>query len=257
MNLEFSIVWATRRPYVPGVRVLADGVRVGQISTALDPVGRVAGTPERLVANRDIAFYGTIILGLGFTMSEGEARALIERDRRNAEVLFPYVNGEDLNSRPDSSASRWVINFFDWNEEKARQYSDCWAIVDEEVRPERTKLIGRNATANDRAKHWWRYGRRADALYGAIAGLDRVLTHHHRQQGRNARLRLQRGGFSNATVVFATDDPAMLALLSSAPHYWWAICACLDVGNPNPLHAVRCVRDPPPASDHGPAWEHG
>jgi hypothetical protein len=223
VNLEFSIVWATRRPYVPGVRVLADGVRVGQISTALDPVGRVAGTPERLVANRDIAFYGTIILGLGFTMSEGEARALIERDRRNAEVLFPYVNGEDLNSRPDSSASRWVINFFDWNEEKARQYSDCWAIVDEEVRPERTKLIGRNATANDRAKHWWRYGRRADALYGAIAGLDRVLIITIVSKVVMPVFVCRGAVFSNATVVFATDDPAMLALLSSAPHYWWAI----------------------------------
>jgi hypothetical protein len=29
--------------------------------------------------------------------------------------------------------------------------------------------------------------------------------------------------FSHALGVFATDDTAMLALLSSAPHYWWAV----------------------------------
>jgi hypothetical protein len=29
--------------------------------------------------------------------------------------------------------------------------------------------------------------------------------------------------FSHALGVFATDDTAMLAFLSSAPHYWWAI----------------------------------
>jgi hypothetical protein len=29
--------------------------------------------------------------------------------------------------------------------------------------------------------------------------------------------------FSHALAVFASDDPALLALLSSAPHYWWAI----------------------------------
>lgn len=29
--------------------------------------------------------------------------------------------------------------------------------------------------------------------------------------------------FNGQTVVFASDDPAMFALLSSAPHYWWAI----------------------------------
>ncbi|RKN32455.1 hypothetical protein D7044_14590 [Micromonospora musae] len=28
--------------------------------------------------------------------------------------------------------------------------------------------------------------------------------------------------FSHALVVFATEDLAMLAVLSSAPHYWWA-----------------------------------
>ena len=29
--------------------------------------------------------------------------------------------------------------------------------------------------------------------------------------------------FSHMLGVFATDDTAMLALLSSAPHYWWAV----------------------------------
>lgn len=29
--------------------------------------------------------------------------------------------------------------------------------------------------------------------------------------------------FAHRLGVFATDDPAMLGLLSSAPHYWWAI----------------------------------
>jgi hypothetical protein len=29
--------------------------------------------------------------------------------------------------------------------------------------------------------------------------------------------------FSDALTIFATDDAGMLAFLSSAPHYWWAI----------------------------------
>ena len=33
-----------------------------------------------------------------------EAQKWIAADARNAEVLFPYLNGEDLNSRPDNSA---------------------------------------------------------------------------------------------------------------------------------------------------------
>ena len=38
------------------------------------------------------------------------------------DVVMPYLNGEDLNSRPDCSASRWVINFRDWPLERAEQY---------------------------------------------------------------------------------------------------------------------------------------
>ena len=52
-------------------------------------------------------------------------------------MLFPYLNGEDLNSRPDQSPSRWVINFFDWPIEKAMEYPDCFRIVEEKVKPER------------------------------------------------------------------------------------------------------------------------
>ena len=53
--------------------------------------------------------------------------------------MFPYLNGEDLNSRWDCSASRWVINFHDWPIERAMEYQDAFAIIDEKVRPERQR----------------------------------------------------------------------------------------------------------------------
>lgn|GEM_PF-2467233 len=37
--------------------------------------------------------------------------------------------------------------------------------------------------------------------------------------------------FSHAAAVFATNDMADLALLSSAPHYWWAISHASTMGN--------------------------
>ena len=51
---------------------------------------------------------------MGFVLEPDEAQRLIDKNPRNKDVLFPYLNGEDLNSRPDQSPSRWVINFFDW-----------------------------------------------------------------------------------------------------------------------------------------------
>ena len=108
---------------------------------------------------------------MGFVLTPEEAQALIDKDSRNRDVLFPYLNGEDLNSRPDQSPSRWVINFFDWPlrrgakgrwataDERQRKswlatgivpddypdpvaadYPDCLAIVEEKVKPERERL---------------------------------------------------------------------------------------------------------------------
>ncbi len=76
-------------------------------------------------------------------MSPEEAQDLIARDPRNMEVLFPYLNGQDLNSSPTQQASRWVINFFDWPEDEGEAYRECYRIVEETVKPERQRLNDR------------------------------------------------------------------------------------------------------------------
>ena len=85
----------------------------------------MSGNPYRLAANAGQSFIGSYVLGTGFILEPEEAQDLITKDPRNKAVLFPYLNGEDLNSRWDCSASRWVINFHDWPIERARQYPDC------------------------------------------------------------------------------------------------------------------------------------
>jgi hypothetical protein len=83
--------------------------------------------------------------------------------------------------------------------------------------------MGRNPTATDRARHWWRYGRRAGGLYSAITNLERVLAITLVSKVVVPVFVPTGQVFSHMLCVFASDDPAMLALLSSAPHYWWAI----------------------------------
>jgi len=53
----------------------------------------VSGSPKRLAANANVSFQGSIVLGLGFTMEPEIAQEFIARDRRNADVLFLYLNG--------------------------------------------------------------------------------------------------------------------------------------------------------------------
>src|SRR2546421_7116361 len=103
---------------------------------------------------------------MGFVLESEEALALIEKNIRNKDVLFPYLNGEDLNSRPDQSPSRWVINFHNWSLEQAETYPDCIEIVREKVKPQREKQ-------NDKIgkEIWWRFLRTRPELYSTIANM--------------------------------------------------------------------------------------
>ena len=113
-----------------------------------------------------------------FVLAPEEAQTLIEKNAKNKDVLFPYLNGEDLNSRSDQSPSRWVINFFDWPIERAMQYPDCFKIVEEKVKPERQRRKDNvdYALRKPLPQKWWIYADKRPALYSTIAGMERVTT---------------------------------------------------------------------------------
>lgn len=138
--LEYCAVWGSRAELADKAKQVLDGGEVAGITPSLNPASRVSGNPERLASNRGISFQGSNILGTGFTMPPEKAQELIEKDPRNKEVLFPYLNGQDLNTRPDCSGSRWVINFHNWPEEKAQKYTECYNQVARLVKPEREKI---------------------------------------------------------------------------------------------------------------------
>lgn len=216
--LEVSIIWLSRTAPFPEVKFVLDGQPVRGITPWLEATSRADGVPQRLLANRSIAFQGSIVLGLGFTMSPDEAHALIVKDQRNAEVLFPYLNGEDLSRRPDCSARRWIINFHDWAQERAASYPECFERVILRVKPERAR--------NNRKvyrDYWWHYAEKRPAMVEVIEPLTHVIAITRVSKVVMPVVVPTRQVFSEQLVIFATDNPALLALLSSAPHYWWAI----------------------------------
>ena len=220
-NLEYAAVWGTRATVDPQVRAMACGeqdVPVPRLSTLLEPAGRVEGKPERLAENAGIAFQGCIVLGKGFILDPEEAQAWIAEDPRNAEVLFPYLNGEDLNSRPDCSPSRWVIDFNARSETEASTFALPYARLRDRVQPERAK--------NNRKvyrDYWWQYAEKRPAMREAISGLDEVLVLALVSK-TVMPVRVPTGRvFSHMLGVFATDSYAWQAALSSSLHQYWAI----------------------------------
>ncbi|MFF9758005.1 MULTISPECIES: Eco57I restriction-modification methylase domain-containing protein [Streptomyces] len=211
-----SLLWLAGKLGASEVPVL-DGNKVLGITSGLDLASRVSGTPHRLVANEAQIFIGSYVLGKGFVLRPEQARALIAKDPKNAEVLFPYLNGEDLNQQPGAIASRWVINFHHWSLEKAAEYPDVFAIVERDVKPVRAQ--------NNRAvrrERWWQYAERAPQLYEAIADLEKaIVIVRHSNSLVPSRLSTSQV-LSDALSVIASSSPAQLAIVSSGLHVAWA-----------------------------------
>jgi hypothetical protein len=214
-NLEVAEVWLHRGAW-QGESTLVEASVAG-ITAALEPMGRVSGSAHRLAANAGRCFQGSNIVGTGFLLAPKEAQSLIDRNPRNVDVLFPYLNGEDLNTSPDQSPSRWVINFFDWPLERAETYPECMAIVREKVKPFRDQ--------NNRAvrrERWWQFGERAPELYRAIKGIDRILAIAQTSKTLIPCFIPNGIVLSHMLVVIAYGSDSHLGLLSSSFHWWWA-----------------------------------
>ncbi len=162
--------------------------------------------------------------GMGFTLTPDDAHGMIVADPRNSEVLFPYLNGKDLNTSPTQAASRWVINFFDWTEERAATYPLAFDRVERLVKPERTRKRpdGSFQLRAPLPQKWWVYGEKRPALYAAISNLDQIIAITRVssvvQPSRVGAAQV----LSDSLTVVASDSPGLLGLLSSAVHGEWA-----------------------------------
>ena len=217
-SLQIIEVWASRIKPSRTAAYLLDGEEVPAIGPDLEPYGRVRGRPQRLRENEGVVFQGSVVLGVGFTLLREQADELIVHDSRNANVLQPYVSGKDLNQRPDCSASRWIINFQDWELDRAEEYPDCLEVIRRLVKPERDLKKRKNYR-----ELWWRYAERGPGLYEAISRLNQVLA-ISLTSNAVMPVRSHVGQvFANSCGVFTLEDFASQAILSSSIHSTWVI----------------------------------
>jgi hypothetical protein len=247
-SLEVAEVWLRNGGEWRGKCFLEEQPVTG-ITPFLTKPGRATGKPYRLAANEDKSFIGSYVLGLGFVLTPEEAQALIAKDKRNRDVVFPYLNGEDLNSRPDQSPSRWVINFFDWPLERASckewntaddekreafvkaghvapdyngsvaaDYPDCLKIVREKVKPERDKV-----SREIRRRRWWQFAERALALYETIAAMEKMLAIALTSKTLSPHFVSTSQVLDQTVVTIALDKFGCFPLIASSLHYWWVI----------------------------------
>ncbi|MEU8124667.1 DNA methyltransferase [Spirillospora sp. NPDC049024] len=218
--LEFAVVWTSRCALKDKAHRVADGMVVPGITSSLDSQSRVVGGAHRLATNKNIAFIGNFVNGIGFALSVEEASDLLAEGERYRDILFRYLNGQDVNSSPTVSASRFIIDFRDWPVERASEYPKALDRLRRLVKPHRDQLPDAKRITRER---WWQYEKLAPGLRKAIDPLERVVVIALVSKTVMPVMVPTGQVFSHMLGVYATDDTGMLSLLSSAPHYWWTL----------------------------------
>jgi hypothetical protein len=234
-----------------------DGHPVERITAYLFHAGG-SEDPETLVANEDKSFQGSIVLGMGFTFDDSdskgvasplaEMRRLIAKDPRNAERIFPYVGGEEVNDSPTHAHHRYVINLADFPLRRkesghswfgltdetqraqlregivapdypspvATDWPDLLAIIEDRVKPARDK-----DKRDVRRKYWWQWGERTPALFEALKHKSSTLAiSRHGQIIGFARVSAAVVG-AESIVFFPFPTHAAFAALQSRVHEVW------------------------------------
>jgi hypothetical protein len=212
--LEVSHVWLRRGTW--GGLFRLDHRTVPGISDSLTSQGPKRPGPHRLMENRLKAFKGVEVNGLGFLIGRDLAEILVAEDDKNLNVVQPFLNGEDVTTSPELRPSRYVINFRNWPEAKAREYSACWDIVRKEVQPFRARSKVRALR-----ERWWQFKRPAVELQAATRNLSRVIVTPMISKYSVFGFVPRDVVAGHTTIVFAYDDHPALAVLQSCVHERW------------------------------------
>jgi type I restriction-modification system DNA methylase subunit len=213
-----------------GGKYFLNGKETNQISPFLDTADNT-GTPFPLSLNDGKSYQGSIILGKGFVLEPDEVEGLFLESDKYKSVIFPYLNGDDLNNNSDQSPSRFVINFFDWSEEKAATFKHPYNILLERVKPERQRwkedksgnpIVGEYALRHPLPEKWWHHCEKRTALYNAAKQLSRVLVSCRVSKYVNQSFVEVGAIFDVATSVVMRSEYWEYAFLQSSLHDQWA-----------------------------------
>lgn len=186
-----------------------------------------------LKANDGRCFAGSYVLGDGFIITIDDEIRYLSTNLINRDVIFPYINGIELNSLPDLLPTRRIICFWDWDVEKAIRYQPCFTRVRDLVKPIRDEV--------DRERNkvfWWLHAENRPGLYHSI-GCGTFFNKHPKNWIPNTPLTFVIAKaktsetwafallqptmiFDQALTVIASDSMSVFAVVQSGFHEIWA-----------------------------------
>ena len=250
-------------------------------------IGANVVSANPLLANLGLSNRGVQLFGAGFIVTREEAAALLplplgegggegkraqaspireeaaalpplplgegggEGTRAQTSPIREYRNGRDLNATPRDVL---VIDVFGLSANELRQrFPAIYQWLVERVKPERDAK-GTSKDGAGYAAQWWLFGKPRQEMRRQLAGLPRFVATVETSKHRTFQFLDASVLPDNMLIAIASDDAALLGVLSSRVHAEWALAlgGRLGVGNDPRYNKSRCFETFPfPHEDTG------
>jgi hypothetical protein len=213
-NVHASIVHIIKGKWLGDSHL--DGQAVSIISTRLSKDSGIADKPYRLKSVFPKASGGTGLLGIGFVVDVSTHDKWLRSDSKYRDILWPYINGKELNAMSRPRPPRYVINFENRSESEAEQYPLAMDRVRELVKPQRDVL-----TKQIHESCYWKHWDKRAALYDSIKEMHRVLVCSFVSKHLPFTFLPVGWVYSKELVVIPSDSAKDFAILQSSIHGIW------------------------------------
>jgi hypothetical protein len=214
------------------------------INSSLSFTTDVSGA-RRLRANADAkaCFQGQTHGHEGFLLAPEQAHMLVKQDKRNNQVLFPFLTADDMLSTLPPSPTRYVIDFHPRDVLAAAAYEKPFAIVKKEVLPDREKAAAEETERNKKVleknpnarvnhhhanflKQWWLLSWARGDMIQRITGLSRYITCGQVTKRPIFEFVSSKIRPNAACMVFPFADDYSFGVLQSGIHWAWFVAKC-------------------------------
>ncbi len=198
-----------------------------------------------LAANRDsgCCYQGQTHGHTGFLLDRAPAEALLAKDPRYAQVVFPFLTGDELLGQKDSLPTRYVIDFRNRDVFEAARYDEVFRVVKSTVFPDRDAKARAEAEKNEatlaaqpnaRVNHhhanflrsWWRLTYERAELMAKLDSTCRYIACSRVTKRPIFEFVAARVHPNDALQVFPIDDDYSFGVLQSVIHCEWFRAKC-------------------------------
>lgn len=219
-------------------------VDVPEINSSLSPNMDVASAGKlETNAQSGTCYQGQTHGHEGFLLPAADAAKFIHRDKAFAGVLFPFLIGDDLLGRLDSSPSRYVIDFGSRDLLQAQRFGTLFHRLQDEVLPDREAaanaekdrneaLLKKSPRAHANWHHrnfldrWWQLSWPRPELLRKLQGVRRYCVCVRTTKRPIFEFVSAEIHPNDALQVFLFEDDYSFGILQSDVHWKWFVARC-------------------------------